>query len=96
VPAQVAEVTSGEDVIVTLTLVIAFTVQLTWLDGETLQPVPSDVLWLSTRLVPVTAAKLGILVDQVLQFVPLFVEYRYSSAVVPAPPEPAVMLTVSV
>ena len=74
----------------------ATTVQLTWLDDEVVQPVPDAVLLLSIRLVPVTAAKLGTDEDHALQFEPLSVEYLYSSAVVPAPPLPAVMVTVRV
>ena len=74
----------------------AFTVQLTWLDDEVEQPGPDAVLLLSIRLVPVTAAKLRTEDDHALQVELLSVEYLYSSAVVPAPPLPAVMLTVSV
>lgn len=55
-----------------------------------------EVLWLSTRFVPVTAAKFGTDADHALQFDPLSVEYRYSSAVVPLPPDPADIITVKI
>jgi hypothetical protein len=50
----------------------------------------------SIVLVPVTAAKLGGVVDQLLQLAPLSVVNRYSSAVTPVPPVPAIMLTLSI
>jgi hypothetical protein len=74
----------------------AVTVQLTWLEVEVEQPEPEAVLLLSIRLVPVTAAKLGTEEDHALHVELLSVEYLYSSAVVPEPPLPAVMLTVRV
>jgi hypothetical protein len=94
VPVQTAPA-AGEGVSVPATG-RATTVQLTWLEEEVEQPEPDAVLRLSIKLVPVTAAKLGTEDDHALQLEPLFVEYLYSSAVVPAPPLPAVMLTVSV
>lgn len=50
----------------------------------------------SIVLVPVTAAKFGTVVDQLLQLAPLSVVNRYSSAVAPAPPVPATILTFSI
>jgi hypothetical protein len=74
----------------------AATLQLTLLDDEVLQPEPVAVRRLSIKFVPVTAEKLGTLVFQELQLLPLLVEYLYSSAMVPAPPLPAETLAVNV
>ena len=82
----VADVTVGK----------AFTVQLTLLLLDVEQPLPVAVLLLSIKLVPTTATKLGTEALQALQIPPLLVEKRYSSAVVPVPPVPAVILTVNV
>ena len=71
------------------------TVQETWFDGDTSQSRPSQLRRLSIRFVPVTAAKLGMVVDQELQVEPLSVEKRYSSLHVPVPPVPA-MVTIMV
>lgn len=68
----------------------ATTVQLTWFTFEA-QPVPVLFLRLSTRFVPVTAAKLGMVELHALHAPPLFVEYLYSSVFVPVPPLPAVV-----
>lgn len=75
---------------------VGSTDQLTLLIVEVLQPVPVEVRLDSMILVPATAAKLGTVVDQLLQLVPLLVEYRYSSAIVPVPPDPAETETVSI
>lgn len=69
----------------------ADTTQLTWLEIDTPQPEPSAVRRLSTIFVPITAAKFGTVVDQILQVDPPSVEERYSSAVTPVPPDPAVV-----
>jgi hypothetical protein len=69
----------------------AATTQLTWLEMDTLQPEPVAVRRLWTILVPITAAKLGAVVDQALQLAPPSVEERYSSAVTPVPPVPAMV-----
>lgn len=63
---------------------------------EVVHPEPLAVLRLSTRLVPATAAKLGTVADHALHVELLLVEYLYSSAIVPVPPEPAVVVTVKV
>ena len=72
------------------------TVQETWFDGDTSQSRPSQLRRLSIRFVPVTAAKLGTVVDQLVQVEPPSVDWRYSSSQVPVPPLPAVTITVRV
>jgi hypothetical protein len=69
------------------------TVHDTWLTFDT-QPVPVLLRLLSIRLVPVTAVKLGIVVLQGLQAVPLSVEYLYSSLPAPVPPLPGVVIEI--
>ena len=74
----------------------ATTVHDTELLGDVVQPVPVAVLLLSIVFVPVTAANDGTVVDHALHVVPPLVVYLYSSAIVPVPPLPAVIVTVSV
>ena len=64
--------------------------------GDVVQPVPVAVRRLSMRFVPVTAANDGTVVDHALQVVPPLILYLYSSAMVPVPPLPAVIVTVKV
>ena len=71
----------------------ATTVQDTWFTFEA-QPEPSQLRRLSTRFVPVTAAKLGKLGPQELQLLPLSVECRYSSVQEPVPPLPGVVIVI--
>ena len=74
----------------------ATTVQDTELLGDVVHPDPVAVLLLSIVLVPATAANDGTVVDHALHVVPPLVVYLYSSAIVPVPPLPAVIVTVSV
>ena len=84
VPAHT--VASTGDLVKSLATGSSTTIQLILFTGDVLQSVPVAVRRLSIRLVPVTAAKLGIVVLHPLQEVPLSVEYRYSSVIVPVPP----------
>ncbi len=79
-------VASTGDLVKSLATGSSTTIQLILFTGDVLQSVPVAVRRLSIRLVPVTAAKLGIVVLHTLQEVPLSVEYRYSSVIVPVPP----------
>lgn len=73
------------------------TVHDTWLLVDVLQPEPVAVRRLCTILVPVTAVNDGTDVDHPPGHVaPLSVLYLYSSWIVPVPPLPAVVVTVSV
>ena len=53
-------------------------------------PLPLQLVLISIRLVPVTAAKLDTVVLQPVQVLPLLVECRYSILQVPVPPLPNV------
>jgi hypothetical protein len=53
----------------------ATTLQITWINGEVVQPKPVAVRRLWMIFVPVTAAKFGTVVDQALQVIALSVEY---------------------